>query len=138
MLDEIAQSQVAQRISMVSGVAQVNIFGSQKFAVRVDVDPRELAARSIGIDEVAGAISNANSNLPTGTIYGDADLRRPLQRAVDARGHLRADDHRLPQRHARSAWTKWRMSTTASKTTRPRAGRTVNAVSTCRCRSSPA
>ena len=71
VLDEIAQSQVAQRISMVSGVAQVNIFGSQKFAVRVDVDPRELAARSIGIDEVASAINNANSNLPTGTIYGE-------------------------------------------------------------------
>ena len=51
VLDEIAQSQVEQRISMVSGVAQVKIFGSQKFAVRVDVDPRELAARSIGIDE---------------------------------------------------------------------------------------
>jgi HAE1 family hydrophobic/amphiphilic exporter-1 len=70
-LDEIAQSNIAQRISMVSGVAQVNVFGSQKFAVRVDVDPRELAARSIGIDEVAGAINNANSNLPTGTIYGE-------------------------------------------------------------------
>src|SRR6185503_3165492 len=62
---------IAQRISMVSGVAQVNVFGSQKFAVRVDVDPRQLAARSIGIDEVAGAIQNANSNMPTGIIYGE-------------------------------------------------------------------
>jgi len=70
-LDEIAQSTIAQRISMVNGVAQVNVFGSQKFAVRVDVDPRELAARSIGIDDVASAIQNANSNLPTGTIYGE-------------------------------------------------------------------
>jgi HAE1 family hydrophobic/amphiphilic exporter-1 len=70
-LDEIAQSTIAQRISMVNGVAQVNVFGSQKFAVRVDVDPRQLAARSIGIDEVAGAIQSANSNLPTGTIYGE-------------------------------------------------------------------
>jgi HAE1 family hydrophobic/amphiphilic exporter-1 len=70
-LDEIAQSVVAQRISMVSGVAQVNVFGSQKFAVRINVDPRELAARSIGIDEVASAVQGANSNLPTGTIYGD-------------------------------------------------------------------
>ena len=70
-LDEIAQSTIAQRISMVNGVAQVNVFGSQKFAVRVDVDPRELAARSIGIDEVAAAIQNANSNLPTGTIFGE-------------------------------------------------------------------
>ena len=70
-LDEYAQSNLAQRISTVSGVAQVNVFGSQKFAVRVDVDPRELAARSIGIDEVATAIQNANSNLPTGTIYAE-------------------------------------------------------------------
>jgi HAE1 family hydrophobic/amphiphilic exporter-1 len=70
-LDEYAQSNLAQRISTVSGVAQVNVFGSQKFAVRVDVDPRELAARSIGIDEVATAIQSANSNLPTGTIYAE-------------------------------------------------------------------
>jgi HAE1 family hydrophobic/amphiphilic exporter-1 len=70
-LDEYAQSNIAQRISTVRGVAQVNVFGSQKYAVRVDVDPRELAARSIGIDEVATAIQNANANLPTGTIYGE-------------------------------------------------------------------
>jgi HAE1 family hydrophobic/amphiphilic exporter-1 len=70
-LDEIAQTNLAQRISMVSGVAQVNVFGSQKYAVRIDADPRELAARSIGIDEVAGAIQNANVNLPTGTIFGE-------------------------------------------------------------------
>ena len=70
-IDEVAQTSVAQRISMVNGVAQVNVFGSQKHAVRVDVDPRALAARSIGIDEVATAIQNANANLPTGTIYGE-------------------------------------------------------------------
>ena len=70
-IDEVAQTSVAQRISMVNGVAQVNIFGSQKHAVRVDVDPRALAAKSIGIDEVASAIQNANANLPTGTIYGE-------------------------------------------------------------------
>src|SRR5688572_20119251 len=70
-LDELAQSNIAQKISMVSGVAQVNVFGSQKFAVRVDVDPRQLAARAIGIDEVASAIQNANVNMPTGTIYGE-------------------------------------------------------------------
>ena len=70
MIDEVAQQTIAQRISMLSGVAQVDVFGSQKYAVRVDVDPRELAARSIGIDEVAASIASANSNLPTGTIYG--------------------------------------------------------------------
>jgi hydrophobic/amphiphilic exporter-1 (mainly G- bacteria), HAE1 family len=70
-LDELAQSNIAQKISMVNGVAQVNVFGSQKFAVRVDVDPRQLAARAIGIDEVASAIQSANVNMPTGTIYGE-------------------------------------------------------------------
>src|SRR5947199_6295006 len=70
LINEYAESTLAQRISMVSGVAQVNIFGAAKYAVRVDVDPRKLAAHGIGIDEVASAITNANVNLPTGTIYG--------------------------------------------------------------------
>ena len=70
-LDELAQSNVAQRISMVNGVAQVNIFGSQKYAVRIDVDPRQLASRGIGIDELASSVQNANVNMPTGTIFGD-------------------------------------------------------------------
>jgi HAE1 family hydrophobic/amphiphilic exporter-1 len=71
MVDEYAQQTIAQRLSMVDGVAQVDVFGSQKYAVRIDLDPRELAARSIGIDTVANAVTNANSNVPTGTIYGD-------------------------------------------------------------------
>ncbi|HKB13055.1 MAG TPA: efflux RND transporter permease subunit, partial [Vicinamibacterales bacterium] len=70
-LDEYAESTMAQRISMVSGVAQVQVYGAAKYAVRVDVDPKKLAAHGIGIDEVASAISNANVNLPTGTMYGD-------------------------------------------------------------------
>ena len=69
-LDRYAQNVLAQRLSMVSGVAQVNVFGSQKFAVRVDVDPLQLAARQIGIDQVAQAISNSNVNRATGTLYG--------------------------------------------------------------------
>jgi hydrophobic/amphiphilic exporter-1 (mainly G- bacteria), HAE1 family len=55
-VDRYAQNLLAQRLSMVSGVAQVNVFGSQKYAVRVDVDPTELASRQIGIDQVAQAI----------------------------------------------------------------------------------
>jgi HAE1 family hydrophobic/amphiphilic exporter-1 len=70
LIDEYAESSMAQRISMVSGVAQVNIFGAAKYAVRIDVDPRKLAAHGIGLDEVADSISNSNVNLPTGTIYG--------------------------------------------------------------------
>ncbi|HZP47089.1 MAG TPA: efflux RND transporter permease subunit [Vicinamibacterales bacterium] len=70
-VDEYAESTIAQRISMVSGVAQVNVFGQAKFAVRVDVDPRKLAAHGIGLDEVGNAITNAHVNLPTGTIFGE-------------------------------------------------------------------
>src|SRR5262244_1335591 len=69
-VDEYAETTVAQRISMVSGVAQVQVFGAQKYAVRAQVDPRALAARQIGIDEVENAIQNANVNLPTGTLFG--------------------------------------------------------------------
>jgi HAE1 family hydrophobic/amphiphilic exporter-1 len=67
---EYADTFVAQRISMVSGVAQVQVYGAQKYAVRVQLDPKALATRSIGIDEVVNAIGNGNVNLPTGTLYG--------------------------------------------------------------------
>ena len=69
-LNEYADTLMAQRISMVAGVAQVNVYGAQKFAVRVQLDPQKLAARQIGIDEVARAIEDGNVNLPTGTLYG--------------------------------------------------------------------
>jgi HAE1 family hydrophobic/amphiphilic exporter-1 len=69
-VDEYAQTFLAQRISTISGVAQVTIFGSQKYAVRVQVDPRALAARGIGLDEVEAAIARANVNKPTGTLSG--------------------------------------------------------------------
>jgi HAE1 family hydrophobic/amphiphilic exporter-1 len=62
---------MAQRISMVDGVAQVQVFGSQKYAVRVQADPQKLASRGIGIDELENAIINSNVNLPTGVLYGE-------------------------------------------------------------------
>ncbi len=67
---EYADTMMAQRISMISGVAQVQVFGEQKYAVRVQFDPKALAARQIGIDEATQAIQDANVNLPTGTLYG--------------------------------------------------------------------
>jgi HAE1 family hydrophobic/amphiphilic exporter-1 len=69
-LDEYAESFMAQRISMVPGVAQVNVYGSSKYAVRVQLDPTALAHRQIGIDEVANAIDEQNVNLPTGVLNG--------------------------------------------------------------------
>ena len=68
-VDDYAQT-ITQRISMVPGVAAVNVGGSARYAVRIDLDPRQLAARGIGLDEVAAAVGSANVNLPTGTIYG--------------------------------------------------------------------
>jgi len=61
---------LAQRISMVSGVARVQVYGEQKYAVRVQVDPDKLAAHNIGIDEVQTAIASSNTNLPTGRLDG--------------------------------------------------------------------
>ena len=69
-VDEYAETIIAQRLSTVSGVAQVSVFGAQKYAVRIDLDPRELASRAIGIDEIAQAVAQANVNRPTGTLYG--------------------------------------------------------------------
>ncbi len=70
LVDRYAQTFVAQRISMISGVAQVQVFGAQKYAVRVQLDPKAMATRGIGIDEVSNAIQRSNVNLPTGTLWG--------------------------------------------------------------------
>jgi HAE1 family hydrophobic/amphiphilic exporter-1 len=91
-VDEYAETQLAQRISMISGVAQVSVYGSQKYAVRIQLDPNQLASRGIGMDQVEQAISDSNANLPTGTLEGankalrvaangqleDADSYRPI------------------------------------------------------------
>jgi hydrophobic/amphiphilic exporter-1 (mainly G- bacteria), HAE1 family len=69
-VDEYAETFIAERISMISGVAQVQVYGSQKYAVRIQLDPKALASRGIGIDEVAQSVTDANVNLPTGTLYG--------------------------------------------------------------------
>ena len=82
-VNEYAETYLAQRISTISGVAQVQVFGQQKYAVRVQVDPSALAARGVGINEVEQAVSQANVNLPTGTLYG-----KDRMFAVQATGQL--------------------------------------------------
>ena len=82
-LDDYAQTMMAQRISMVSGVAQVAVFGSQTYAVRIQLDPDALATRGIGIDQVSRAVQAGNVNLPTGTLYG-----RYLAFTVESTGQL--------------------------------------------------
>ncbi len=69
-LDEYGETFLAQRISMVAGVAQVQVYGPQKYAVRIQLDPKALATRSLGIDEVAAAVAAGNVNLPTGILWG--------------------------------------------------------------------
>ncbi|MBI4904717.1 MAG: efflux RND transporter permease subunit [Acidobacteria bacterium] len=69
-LNEYAETRVAQRISMVSGVAQVQVLGAQRYAVHVQVNPRALAARQVGINEVEAALRAWNVNLPIGSIIG--------------------------------------------------------------------
>ena len=69
-VDEYGESLLAQQLSMIEGVALVNVYGSAKHAVRIDLDPGAMAARGLGIDTVAAAVGNGNVNLPTGTLYG--------------------------------------------------------------------
>jgi len=92
VVDEYAENLLAKRISMIDGVAEVGVYGSQKYAVRIKLDPQALATRSLGINEVSDAIDAGNVNLPTGTLWGkytaftvqtegqlkDADAFRPL------------------------------------------------------------
>ncbi|PWT99447.1 MAG: acriflavine resistance protein B [Terriglobia bacterium] len=69
-INEYAETMVAPRVSMISGVAQVDIMGAARYAVRVQLDPNLIAARRIGIEEVQNALSEWNANFPTGTLWG--------------------------------------------------------------------
>ena len=69
-VDDYAENMLAQRISMVNGVAQVSVYGSQQYAVRIQVDPNKLAAYGLGIDQVEQAVEQGNVNQPLGILYG--------------------------------------------------------------------
>jgi HAE1 family hydrophobic/amphiphilic exporter-1 len=88
-VNKYAENLLAQRLSMVDGVAQVQIFGPQKYAVRVLLDPQSLSAKGIGVDEVADAIAKGNSNQPTGILYGDQQNRtiKTNGQLTDAKGY---------------------------------------------------
>jgi hydrophobic/amphiphilic exporter-1 (mainly G- bacteria), HAE1 family len=70
VVDEFAEVVLAQQISQIAGVALVDVNGSQKFAVRVQVDPVAAAARNISLDDIRRVIASTNSNSPVGTLYG--------------------------------------------------------------------
>jgi len=69
-VNEYAETVLAQRLSTVSGVSRVQIYGAQKYAVRIQADPDKLRAHQVGIDEVQRAVQQSNVNLPTGRLYG--------------------------------------------------------------------
>ncbi len=83
VVNEFADTMMAQRISTVDGVSQVGIFGAQKYALRVRLDPRLLASRGITLDEVRSALSAHNVNQPTGLLDG---YRQSVQ--IQASGQL--------------------------------------------------
>jgi HAE1 family hydrophobic/amphiphilic exporter-1 len=81
-VDEYAESYIAQRLSTIDGVAQVLVFGAQKFAIRIQVDPNRLASMGVGFDDIENAVSAANSNNPVGSLSGaqkTATLQAPGQ-----------------------------------------------------------
>ena len=86
-LDEYAETTIAQRLSTVGGVAQVLVYGAQKYAVRVQLDPSQLATRNLALEDVATAITSQNVNLPTGVLNGP---RTAL--TVQASGQLQSAD----------------------------------------------
>jgi len=89
-LDEFAETNMAQRISTVPGVAQVQVFGAQKYAVRIQLDPQQFATRGVGIDEVVSAVRSSNVNLPTGVLNGPY-----TSYTLQANGQLyKADDYK--------------------------------------------
>ncbi len=105
-VNEFADTIISPRISMINGVAQVLVYGSQKYAVRVQIDPKALTTRKIGLDEVAAALGKWNVNLPTGGLQGakqaftiqasgqlyDADAFKPLIVAYRGGAPVRLSD----------------------------------------------
>ena len=83
VVDDYGENLLAQRISTINGVAQVQVYGSQQYAVRVQLDPNQLATRGIALTDIEQAIGNANVNIPTGTLYG-----RDKATQVQATGQL--------------------------------------------------
>ena len=89
-VDEFAENIIAPRISMISGVAQVQVQGAQKYAVRVQLDPEKLQAEHVGINEVDQSLTNWNANQPTGQLFGSKSTY-----TITANGLLQTPDGNL-------------------------------------------
>ena len=139
VVDDYGENLLAQRISTINGVAQVQVYGSQQYAVRVQLDPNQLATRGIALTDVEQAIGNANVNLPTGTLYGrdratSVQATGQLNNAADYEPMIVAYRNGAPvrldaDRHACS---------TACRTTRSPPGTTARAASCSPSSGSPA
>jgi hydrophobic/amphiphilic exporter-1 (mainly G- bacteria), HAE1 family len=90
-VDDYGEVTLAQQISQLPGISQVLVYGAQKFAVRVQVDPVAAALRGIALDDVRNLLAKTNSNTPVGTIIGtsrattldaSAAMRRAAQYAT--------------------------------------------------------
>ena len=88
-LNEFADTRLTQRLSMLPGVAQVVVYGAQKYAVRLYLNPNALAQRNLGFDQIVEAVQEANSNRPAGTMDGAGPTSAPASledaEAVDRR-----------------------------------------------------
>lgn len=69
-VDYYAETIIAPRLSMLSGIAQVQVYGSQQYALRIQLDPKAMIANGVSLSNVSNAISENNVNLPTGALYG--------------------------------------------------------------------
>ena len=93
VVDEFAEMLIAPKISTVNGVAQVNVWGASKFAVRAQLDPNQLAARGIGIDEVCGSHPEAQRQSAGGNSVGnESGVHGPGRRPVDERRRIPVAD----------------------------------------------
>jgi hydrophobic/amphiphilic exporter-1 (mainly G- bacteria), HAE1 family len=81
-MDAFAQQVISPALSTIEGVAQVQVFGSQKYAVRIQLSPDTLAARGIGVDEVQAAVAAANTVTPVGTLR-NAEQSLAIQATTD-------------------------------------------------------
>jgi HAE1 family hydrophobic/amphiphilic exporter-1 len=115
-LNDYAEHLISPTLSTLDGVAQVNIFGQKRFAVRVRVLPDALAARNISLDELTTALRAANANTPVGTLEGpQADLDAAGQPPAAQRSRVRRPDRRTARPANRCACATWRRSRTASR-----------------------
>ena len=103
-VDDYAETVLAPQISQLPGVAQVLVYGAQKFAVRVQVDPVAAAARNISLDDIRTVVAKANSSTPVGTLQGKKQTVTLLATgAMRARGRLPRRRRGLSQRRAGQA-----------------------------------